>query len=401
MPKITARNLLTADDGRYSIEPNLYFLVRGGGKYRTFFFRYQTKGRRRDMSLGSPPDVTISAAKEQAATFRAILARGIDPINAREARRLEDSARIPTLREFLPRAEESLLTLKRPKSEFNVRRAFRAIERHLLPALGRKYLNDITPKDVAEAIEPFWSRVMGNQMRFQLEGVFMIAIREGYCTSNPATWKGVLSAWLPPVSKAVETQHFKAPTIDELRTFVLRCIEARDRFKCALGLALCALTATRKQEATYATAEEFDLSERVWSIPPIRRKDLVPEPFRIPLSNQVSVIVEHLTKTRTGQFFTSGVYKPTMSCAGTGEVHRILRGEGTYSMHGIRSTFSSWAAESGIDFELRERCLMHKTENRVAQVYQRSDLLEQRREVMQRWADVILPMDVLEAALKK
>ena len=60
-------------------------------------------------------------------------------------------------------------------------------------------------------------------------------------------------------------------------------------------------------------------------------------------------------------------------------------------MHGMRSTFRDWAAENGIDQVLAEKSLMHATGNEVEQAYQRSDLLEQRRPVMQQWADAIMP----------
>ncbi len=62
-----------------------------------------------------------------------------------------------------------------------------------------------------------------------------------------------------------------------------------------------------------------------------------------------------------------------------------------FGMHGFRSTFRDWAAENGIDQVLAEKSLMHATGNEVEQAYQRSDLLEQRRTVMQAWADTIMP----------
>ena len=57
--------------------------------------------------------------------------------------------------------------------------------------------------------------------------------------------------------------------------------------------------------------------------------------------------------------------------------------------HGFRSTFSDWCTEAGIDWQLTEKALMHATGNNVRLAYQRSDLLEQRRDVMQRWADAL------------
>lgn len=59
------------------------------------------------------------------------------------------------------------------------------------------------------------------------------------------------------------------------------------------------------------------------------------------------------------------------------------------TMHGFRSTFRDWCAENGVPDILAEKSMMHQTGNAVVQAYQRSDLLEQRREVMQKWADAV------------
>lgn len=59
------------------------------------------------------------------------------------------------------------------------------------------------------------------------------------------------------------------------------------------------------------------------------------------------------------------------------------------TMHGFRSTFRDWAAENNIPDLVSEKCLMHASGNAVVQAYQRSDLLEQRRPVMQQWADTV------------
>ena len=71
------------------------------------------------------------------------------------------------------------------------------------------------------------------------------------------------------------------------------------------------------------------------------------------------------------------------------------------TMHGCRSTFRDWCAETGKDPILSEKALMHAVGSAVTQAYQRSDLLEQRRPLMQEWADTILPMNVLGAVLSK
>ena len=69
-------------------------------------------------------------------------------------------------------------------------------------------------------------------------------------------------------------------------------------------------------------------------------------------------------------------------------------------MHGFRSTFRVWAAEEGVQFEVAEKCLMHKVGSMIYRSYQRSDLLELRREVMQKWADTLISVEEVEELLK-
>ena len=70
------------------------------------------------------------------------------------------------------------------------------------------------------------------------------------------------------------------------------------------------------------------------------------------------------------------------------------------TFHGFRSTFRVWAAENNVQYEVAEKCLMHTVGNAVYKAYQRSDFLEQRREVMQRWADTLISVEEVEKLLK-
>lgn len=81
------------------------------------------------------------------------------------------------------------------------------------------------------------------------------------------------------------------------------------------------------------------------------------------------------------------------------QASKKVSGDEDATLHGMRSTFRDWCAETGKDPILAEKSLMHATGNAVQQAYQRSDLLEQRRPLMQAWADTILPMETLKEVL--
>lgn len=393
---------MTVPDGRYGIEQNLSFVVRKGGTSRIFVFRYQMGGRRRDMSLGAPPNVTITAAKEQAATYRALIARGFDPKEARDQAVAEASKRVQTLGGFLEYAFEEMLQLRKPKSARNFIRDKKAIQNHICPKLGNVPLDKITPYDLAEALRPIWGRAIADATRGALEGVFTIAMRDGHVDTNPAVWRGGLSAWLPPSTKTEHKRgHMGAPTIAELQIVLETCLSMNPRIsRSPLAIVFGALTATRAQEYYFAKSTEIDFDEAVWKVPAERRKDGRQEVFRVPLSEQAITLVK-ATLSISPKLFCRAHYTPGAHHNAIARIYRRIRGDRDFTAHGVRSTFSSWAAENSVDWAVRETCLMHKTESAVGAAYQRSDLLEQRRDVMQRWADVILPMDVLEAALTK
>ena len=138
---------------------------------------------------------------------------------------------------------------------------------------------------------------------------------------------------------------------------------------------------------------EIDFEHKVWTVPPERRKDRKPEPFRVPLSDQAIALLKRITPE--SEYIFSGSYYNNRSVARYYVSTMVQYASGsTATMHGCRSTFRDWCAREGIDTAVAEKCLMHSLKS-VQAAYQRDDLLERRRPVMQQWADAILPMSLL------
>lgn len=207
---------------------------------------------------------------------------------------------------------------------------------------------------------------------------------------NPATWRGNLDAWLPPPGRVVATVHRSAADIATTRTALKVCLEKR--YATTIALAVIILTASRQGEICGLQWSEIDFDRRIISIPPERRKDGRPEPHRIPMSSQVDAILRAMPRTAEHVFLQAGSTTKHITPAVTNQARREVLKVKT-STHGFRSTFRDWAAEHGVDRILAEKSLMHATGNAVERAYQRSDLLEQRRPVMQQWADEVLPID--------
>lgn len=150
-----------------------------------------------------------------------------------------------------------------------------------------------------------------------------------------------------------------------------------------------------------ATWGEIDMAERVWSIPAERMKCGLPH--RVPLSAQATAILEAVKPEACSPsalvFLSPLDGRSRMSIDTPRKTLRDIT-SGDYTMHGCRSTFRDWCEENFIRASPAERALTHVPDSKVVRAYQRSDLLEQRRPVMQRWTDEILPMDLRDVAPK-
>lgn len=389
--QVTSKNIGLLPDGRYTIETNLQ--VRVTKSKASFIFRYQFAGRRRDLSLGSHPTVTVTAAKQEAAKCRALLARGIDPLDVRAEHRAEHARRALDFASYAEHALETIFELKHLSEATKV--SWRGpMKNHILPVLRHKLVADITVQDICEVLDPLWEKktTIASRIRGQLEAIFTLAKREGvYIGENPATWKGNLEAYFPPPARVHRREHQKAYTIEALADQLKASLRVDRPVHNAFVFGV--LTATRQAEFNDAKWSEIDFEHKVWTVPPERRKDRKPEPFRVPLSDQAIALLKRITPE--SEYIFSGSYYNNRSVARyyVSTMVQYASG-GTATMHGCRSTFRDWCAREGIDTAVAEKCLMHSLKS-VQAAYQRDDLLVRRRPVMQQWADAILPMSLL------
>lgn len=403
--KITSKTVLSVGDGRYLIEPNLFLVVRNGGRHRAFIYRYTFAGKRRDLSLGTPAEKTVVAAKQDAARCRILISKGVDPKELRVKRAENEKLKsaVPTFKDYAEHILPVIIKVKQYKNRSNVR-VLRSSADLASKAFGRKKISDITPRDVLALVEPYWHdrTPYAIRIRSHVECIMNYAKRDGFFAGeNPAAWRGNLSTWLPSPFRIHKSSHVTSASLDLTRKIVSMMLNEDSpgypQSKQAIVFGI--LTATRKVEFTLSMWNEFNFETMTWLVPPERRKDGKPYPFRVPISKQLYRLLQGIGIKTDGPVFPSRYFpeRPMRSENVSSVMRRIAPGQAT--MHGFRSTFRDWAAENGIDHILAEKCLSHATGNAVEQAYQRSDLLEQRRDVMQRWADVILPMEVLEAAL--
>lgn len=148
------------------------------------------------------------------------------------------------------------------------------------------------------------------------------------------------------------------------------------------------MTVGRSAEFRCAQWDEIDLDAATFTVPPSRRKDKKPYPFVVPLSRQAKALLHRLDTS--GAFLFSCRDCRPLNLATVLKIFKSVTDQ-PITTHGLRSTFADWCAKTEKNFLVSEKCLMHAVGNQVFRAYQRDDLLEQRRALLQEWADYLLP----------
>ena len=385
MAKVTAKNIFTLPEGRHSVAPNLNLRVRDGK--RTYVLRYCIGGKRKDKHLGSADDLSLTEAKRLADKLRSELAEGKLPQTARDklAEKLKE-ADVPTFEKYALEAIEKIASVRVWRNAKHKAQWFATVRAYAFPVLGKKKLSEIKKDDVLEVLRPIWSTKTetASRVRGRLENIFSYAVTDGLMEFNPAIWRGNLDRDLPPPSKIQVVEHHEAMPLEVLQEKISCFYPADTRTRQVILFTI--LTASRVGESVPARWDEIDWENRIWSVPPERRKDQKPYPHRVPLSDQAIELLNSVEK-KGEEIFCFNVDNLGSRYSLAHLLQQMT--DTTATMHGFRSTFRDWAAENGVPDTIAEKCLMHVTGNAVVQAYQRSDLLEQRREVMQAWADAV------------
>jgi integrase len=249
-------------------------------------------------------------------------------------------------------------------------------------------------EEIMQCLDPIWrdKNPTARRVRARIEDVLNWATVQGFRRGdNPARWQGHLQHTLPNVDKS--TAHRAALAYDAMPAF-MEALRALDGLP-ARALELTILCATRTQETLGAQWSEFDLENKIWTVPASRMK--MGREHRIPLSARAVEILQQLPP-RMNDFVFPG--NGTNLCSKA--MARLLArmGHKAITVHGFRSCFRSWAAdETATQREVIEMALAHKIVDKTEGAYWRSDVFVKRRELMQAWANycsrttaAVLPM---------
>ena len=384
-----------------------------GGK--SWHFRYYLLGKQKRMSLGNYPEVSLRDARSLRDEARALVAKDINPHRHRKQKRA--AAKLAGEHTFDAIYKKWLshreLSLKKGR-QTTLSILPRVFAKDVLPALGKRSIYDIKRPDLLEVIAKIEKRKalsVAEKVRTWFNQLFRYAlVIVPDLEQNPASDLDVVALPLPPVN------HNPFLRMADLPKLLQRLRKYKGRLQTQLGLRLLLLTGVRTGELRLATPDQFDLDRGLWIIPPevvkqlqvdMRRKRQLPKdipPYIVPLSVQAMEIVRHmLEQFKPAQHFLfrhDSEMKKRMSENTLNSALKRLGYRDVLTGHGIRGTMSTALNEIGYPKAWVDAQLSHVDPNKVSATYNHAEYVEQRRRMMQDWADRLdlFEQNLVEAA---
>lgn len=376
----------------------------GTGWWRWRFWRDGKEGM---LSLGTYPEVSLKAARERRDEARRRLAAGVDPSEARKAEKAERVAAVETARlhaegkpgrgSFEAVAREWLETVHQTKvSAGHAQRTRIRLEQDIFPWLGRMPIGEVTAPDLLQCLRRVEARgaiETAHRIKDSCGQVFRFGVASGLCVSNPA-------ADLRDALRPVPTRHHAAIVDPKGSGELLRDMMAyKGHPVTRAGLGLSALLLLRPGELRHMEWAWVDMEAGTLTVPSevMKRKKAEKangEPHFVPLATQAVAILKELHPlTGHGRYvFPSLLTGERCMSENTvrGALRRMGYGNDDMTAHGFRAMARTMIAERlGIAPEVIEAQLAHSVPDGLGRAYNRTQFLEQRRDMMAKWADYL------------
>jgi integrase len=353
-------------------------------------FRYKIHGVQRWMGLGSTHTLNLVEAREQARQCRQQVLRGVDPIRHRKDERAKAKAAAAKQMSFKEAAAGYIADNQGSwRSKVHLDQWTSSLSRYVYPVIGDLQVSDIEVAHVTNILRPIWTTKAptASRVRGRIEAILNWATANGNRVGdNPARWEGFLEHILPR-QEEVEAEHHAALPYSQLPPFFATLTKTEGLPARALEVLI--LTATRMGDVIGACRNEFDLDQATWVIPPHTRNGngrttKTGKEHRVPLAPHLVALLQGLPRSHPELALPCG-HNTVRDL-----LHKLLPNGVHATLHGFRSTFSDWAHEHDESDKFTEAALQHSNGNKVKRAYQRSDALNQRRPLMEDWAQYCL-----------
>ena len=355
-----------------------------GTKSWLFNYYHPITKKRKNLSLGQYPALTLAEARKQRASSKELLTNNIDPKEYRDDQLSDEKLKMGfTLKSI---ALDWFEVKKTKIAETTSKSLWRNFENHLFPSIGHRPIDKILAPEVIKTLKPLAGKGSLETLHKtigHLNEVMKHAVNTGRIHHNPLA--GISAAFNTP--KVTHMATIKPEELPELMkaisysniTLVTRCL-----------LEFQLHTMVRSSEAAKASWDEIDFENMLWEIPAERMKMKVKH--TVPLTQQILNLLE-LVKPLTGErkyIFPADRHpnKPSGSERANKALQRIGF-KGRLVAHGMRSLASTTLNEQGFDGDVIEAALAHQEENEVRRAYNRSKYLERRQKLMYWWSEHI------------
>lgn len=336
------------------------------------------------MGLGAYPTVTLAKARERREDARRLLANGIDPSAHKQAEKIAQSALAHTFEEL---AREWYAYNSPRWATSTAAKALQYMEADILPVIGQRPLQEVTRPELVALVRKVEKRGALNvagKIRQWLSQIFRYGLAKGSVESNPATDLDVVAAIAP------RTKNHPHVPLSEIPILLGKLDAAKCDVMTRVAVRLLLLTGVRPGELRHVPWSEIDLESATWSIPAARMK--ARRPHIVPLPRQAVASLLEL-KEITGSYpiafpGRNNRERPQSENTVNKALHQIGY-EGRQTGHGFRHLLSTELNSRGYNRDWIERQLAHGDQDEIRDTYNHAHYLEQRRQMMQAWADSI------------
>ena len=379
--RLTATFLKSAPVGKHCDGAGLWLIKRDDGGAQ-WVLRVTVHGRRREMGLGGFPALGLADARKLADHWRKVAANGRDPVKeraaeARAARREDISLAVITADAFEARKAEL-------KGDGKAGRWLSPLNLHVLPKLGKVPVTDLDQRDIRDTLAPIWhtkadtARKAINRLSIVLRHAAALGLDVDLQATEKAKALLGKSRHVPkniPAMAWADVPDFYAsleePTVSHL----------------ALRL-LILNPGVRSKPLRHLRLDQIEGD--VWTVPgeDMKGRKGATEAFRVPLCREAQRIIDLARPHARDGFLFANSRKGVISDM---TLSRLMERRGLEARpHGFRTSLRTWLFDTtDAPHEVQEAMIAHKTDGKVVRAYRRTDFLEQRRVLSERWADYV------------
>jgi integrase len=355
-----------------------------GPTSRSWVLRVVAGARRRDIGLGSYPDVTLESARTRARQVADQVFVGLDPV-AERRRQQRALAVVPAVLTFEQAARQCHAS---KSAEFRSTKHrddwLSSLERYAFPLIGKDPVAEVAEPHILKVLTPIWtsktetaSRVRG-RMEVVLSWAKVQKLRTG---DNPARWADNLKHALPMPSKLKRVKHRRALHWQDVPEFMAALTAREGNGSRCLEFAV--LTLARSREVRIATVAEIDKDAALWTVPAEHMKAGLLH--HVPLAPKALSVLKRVEANPDSPYVFPALRGGALSDMALIKACRDLGVDAT--PHGFRSSFKDWArTQSTYLDEVSELCLAHVNDDATRAAYARDGLLDQRRKLLAKWA---------------